>query len=387
MVVVSEHAADVNVPDLSSALFNIRELPSSNARILGQMNGQSTRVSVTDKVKSGGYIWYRITLGEALGALPAGTQGWVRSEGVVASTSWPSFKRQLHTWEAAHAAMNLSQRITKLRQMCHSQDLPFDSVIGVDAGREYLDDRRLIRSEWQLLKDSQIVRMPDGSQVDVYHLLVGLDVLPAERRQEDQTYLGFAVGQNYSAATWSGDIGAGVADALLRQDADWERAMIPATMSEAEQTRIRTEHYYTTRAPEADLLGDVDAWGVDALRSEPNAPTTIEGLLTSFYEGTSPAPGGAVVTTRRRSAIERFLAHYRFHTDSPLREQAAPCAAMQVQIETFARMWVRNRQLFRWGTDGLEALAAAMTLRFLNWLDQLACSNSANVPDPTAPKK
>lgn len=199
--------------------------------------------------------------------------------------------------------------------------------------------------------------------------------------------MGFAVGQNYSAATWSGDIGAGAADALIRQDADWERAMIPATMPEAEQTRVRTEHYYSTRAPEADLLGDVDAWGVDALRSEPSAPNTIEGLLTSFYEGTSPAPGGTVVTTLRRNAIERFLAHYQFHTASPLREQAAPRHAMRVQIETFARMWVRNRQHAWSGADGIEAFAVAMTFRFLDWLDQLARSNNANVPDPAAPQR
>lgn len=88
-----------------------------------------------------------------------------------------------------------------LRQMCHSRDFPFDSVIGREQGREYLEDRGFIRSEWQLLKDSQIVKMPDGSHVDVYHLLVGLDVLPAEKRVEHQEY-GWGridVGQNYSA--------------------------------------------------------------------------------------------------------------------------------------------------------------------------------------------
>lgn len=145
--------------------------------------------------------------------------------------------------------------------------------------------------------------------------------------------------------------------------------MIPATMPEAEQMRVRTEHYYTTRAPEADLLGDIDAWGVDALRSEPSAPTTIEGLLTSFYERTSPVPGGAVATTRRRNAIERFLAHYHFHTASPLRDQAAPRDAMQFQIATFANVWWRRgnvQKVKSWElpsfSSGTDEFADAMTV-------------------------
>jgi hypothetical protein len=368
----------------TTALFNIRQLPSTTARVLSTMSGTPVPVTVTDKVHADGYNWYHITLRAPIGSMAANADGWVREEGVVATVPWSFFRDQLHRWEAQQTGLDLSQRITKLRQMCHNSDLPFDSVIGVGAGTQYLNTRGFVRREWQILRDSQVVRMPDGGQVDVYHLLVGLDVLP--RRVERQTYSLFEVGQNYSVATWSGDIGAGVADAVIRQDADWERAMIPAGTSNEEQTRLRTEHYYTSRAPEADLLGDIDAWGIDAMRSEAGAPTTIGELLANFYGTPAAAPGsgGGQVTPRRRAAIEHFLRHYGFNTASSLCAQTGPRDRMQQQIEIFARMWILNRQHVWSDTSGIPPLARAMTDRFLDWLEALARANGANVPGPAA---
>jgi hypothetical protein len=114
------------------------------------MPGTHVPVTVTNKVHAEGIDWYQITARARIGKMAKRAKGWVRAEGVVATVSWPFFRGQLHRWEQQHAKLGLSQRITKLRQMCHQRALPFDSVIGVGASDEYLDTRGLVRTEWQI---------------------------------------------------------------------------------------------------------------------------------------------------------------------------------------------------------------------------------------------
>ena len=144
---------------------------------------------------------------------------------------------------------------------------------------------------WELLRDSQQVRMPDGRVVDVYHLLVGLDVLP--RKDENRSISRFPgvnrnVGQNYSAATWSGDIAAAAARRRTSQDASWEKQDPNASESD------NVERYYSTRVADGDLYGDIDAWGItDLQRAATGAPTSIDGLQNEFYGGRWSPPTSA----------------------------------------------------------------------------------------------
>jgi hypothetical protein len=143
---------------------------------------------------------------------------------------------------------------------------------------------------------------------------------------------GFNIGQNYSAATWSGDIGAGAADAFLGKDEDWEKKNnIPSPGDAARKGKLNDlqDRYYSTRAPESDLLGDIDAWGVDELRADATLDT-IEKLLVSYYGGTSTGPAtsgsgkGIKIITKRKNAIERFLRNYGFNTATSLKTQSTP---------------------------------------------------------------
>jgi hypothetical protein len=369
----------------TESYFNIRQFPSQSAQVLGTLTGSAVSIRADDKARVGDRTWYRVTLRAPVGSLPSGTVGWIIADAVTLITPWTELRTQLTAWERANAGLSLDARITKLRQMCHNSDLPFDAVIGTAPGTEYADTRRFTAGEWELLRDSQQARMPDGRVVDVYHLLVGLDVLP-RRRESTNVELGPGglitrnIGQNYSAATWSGDIGAAAADAYIRQDAEWERQNASASAAD----RIR--RYYTTRVSEADLLGNVDAWGIDAARSAPSAPTTIEGLLSEYYGApVDVAPGtGAQNTSRRRSAVERFLAHYGFATGTPaaaLVDQPAR-ASMADQIQLFARVWVERRDYFRSIDDSAlrSQYVEPMADEFLRWLDALAADTGARTP-------
>jgi hypothetical protein len=369
----------------TESFFNLREFPSASARRLGALTGQSVSIRASDKAQAEGHTWYRVTLGAQVGTLPPGTVGWIVADAVTLVTPWDTFRAQLAAWETAHSTLSPDARITRLRQMCHNSDLPFDAVIGTPAGREYADTRRFQAGEWELLRDSQQVTMPDGKVVDVYHLLVGLDVLPRPRESTDigvgpGGLLTRNVGQNYSAATWSGDIGAAAADAYVRQDAEWERQNPAASAAD----RIR--RYYETRVSQGDLLGDVDAWGIDAARAEPGAPTTIEGLLSAYYgaPATSTGPGAPVNTSRRKSAVERFVRHYGFSVGGPsaaLPDQQTPRDQMAHQIQLFARVWVERRDYFRTIDGTLRTdYVDPMTDVFLRWLHELALEVGAGTP-------
>ena len=366
--------------ETTESFFNIRELPADTARVLGTLTGTSTPVTVDHKQRFGGRTWYRIRLGGPIGALPAGTVGWVVSDAVVATTPWDVFRTQLHAWETANAALPLGTRITHLRQLSHNADLPFDAVIGTPAGPMYGDQRPFQRGQWELLRDSQQVLMPDGNIVDVYHLLVGLDVLPRRVENKTITQYGFSlnVGQNYSAATWSGDIGAAAADAHLRQDAEWERRNPTADAA------ARQDRYWRTRVSEADLLGDVDAWGIDEMRNNDPTLDTIEALLAAYYgapQATAPG-GGHAHTSRRRSAVERFLTHYGFVTQGPqLRSQATARAGMAHQIGLFAEVWISNRAPIMGSSSPsmYSDFVEPMTDRLLDFLQRMVTETGATI--------
>jgi hypothetical protein len=288
--------------------------------------------------------------------------------------TWPFFLAQVDAFEAANKTLSLDARITKLRQWSHEKKLNFDSVIGTAHGSEYLDTRGFVKEEWEILKDSQVVTTPGGEDVNVYHLMVGLDVLT--KKVEHQTDWRFAIGQNYAASTWSGDLGSAAADAMLAQDKDWESVFISPKAPEASKRSARLAHYYQTRAPETEMLGDLDAWGIDEERSADSSLTSIAKLLASYY-GPATAGGSRKPTGKRKKSIEAFLRNYGFVTASPLKGQTAARDAMKEQVLLFAKQWLRNRKDSPYsGTD--KALADMTTWyiepmldQYLDWLDGL----------------
>ncbi|HXI26253.1 MAG TPA: DUF4157 domain-containing protein [Pyrinomonadaceae bacterium] len=390
-------AQGISEATTTASLYSLHSLPGRERNtVIGDLPGIGVPVSVNDKAEVAGEIWYQVTLKAPIKLdaqkkeLPIGTQAWVIGSGkngemgVVATVTWDAFIKQLRKFEQENSSLSLDKRITKLRQWSHEDNLPFDSIIGTDSGNQYLNNRGFIKNEWQLLKDSQIVHMPDGKRVDVYHLMVGLDVLP--RKVEEQTYFKLPLGQNYSAALWAGDIGAGAADAYLGHDDKWEgtfKIPTPKDPKRKEKLNDVIERYYSTRAPDSDLLGDIDAWGINALR-ENKSLSSIEGLLTEYYTKTSTkSDTGETVTNKRKEAIENFLRAYKFNTDSPLATQTDVTSKLAQQIYLFAVFWIRRQKYSKLFTTDFPNLLSwyviPMTIRFAKWLEKLAEANGAEV--------
>lgn len=367
----------------TQSYYNLRDLPAKSGKLIGSLTGDEVHIRVDSKAKADGIVWYRISLNYPTGKtpdgqrrLPAGTTGWITGDAVTPVIGWDAFIAQLSAWEKAHGENDIGASITVLRRMSHRSDLPFDKVIGRPEGGGYLDKQAFDPTEWKLLNDAQQVRTPDGKIVDMHHLFVGIDVLT--NMKEDHTIsepglYKLPVGQNYSAATWAGDIGAAAADAAEKFDKAWEKQNPRASRED------RINRYYCTRAPEADLLGDIDAWGIDADRSKPNAPRTVTELLSQYYGApivqSEYGPSFPFNTSKRKSAVERFVRHYGFKLGAgSLRDQTGPREAMAKQVKIFGRTWLfkRNAPFKSDNADEMRDYADEMTAIFLDWLDMLA---------------
>lgn len=370
--------------------YNLRKVPSTTGNDpIGKLGGESRPVRVIGKTQNEGLTWFEIELKSTIGTLPTGTTAWVTSDAVVPVASWSQFIEQLRAFEERHGHLTLAERITKLRQMSHESDLPFDSIIGTEEGSTYLDQRGFVQSKWQLLKDYMQVRTPGSGVVDVNHVLVGLDVL--HREEEEASYWMLDVGTNWAAATWAGDIGAAVADAYLQVDDTWESEEGISDDYGSRATTKRVEHYFSTRAATADLRGDLDAWALSAMAQERGMgrrSVTIEGILRDYYEGVGSTPprDRSSATDTRREAIARFLEHYGFTSATGLANQDA-ADRIRSEIADFASIWVKNRHGFNnlnpfaWQYSGpdIEVYEERMTEEFLRWLEGLAGSHGVSL--------
>jgi hypothetical protein len=389
-----------------STAKNLRDEPSESAKSFGEQVGAVVPVRVLEKREGDGHLWFRIELGADLDVvqngqpakLAAHSSCWIVGEEKVSpalmerlvlnkgpsrvggglewvAAPWDFFRHQLREFESANASLGLDDRITKLRQMSHPRGTPFDAVIGSRAGTDYLDTQPFVPDRWQLLKDYQAVRAPDGRLVDLHHLLVGLDVL---RRPEilSKEFATLDIGSNWGAATWAGDLGAGASDMKWRAAKEWEKRR-------QRDFATRARYYFETRAGDHDLIADLDAWGIHALRSPDR--TTIDDLVASYYGHTVP-DGLGTVTSARRDGLRRFLAHYGFTYDlatdyqnyPAMPRQRKPRARVRSEIFRFARIWsLRSKPLEGGAVD--ESAVDAMTLQFLYWLEYQTIENGASV--------
>jgi len=409
-------------------MLRTKPIHDPTSTILGQQMGDSIRVRVLakdlkDKTRQplfpGNPLWYKIELlspltvmevdnqGIQTGAqkvLPAGKQPnqelWVASGGLDYITApWAFFRYQLSEFEKTYSSLSLDDRITLLRQMSESKELQADNVIGTQPGSVYLENRLFRSDRWQIAKDYETVRTPDGRVVEIKHLLSGIDVL---RRSTDKTaYVwpkelrgikSIGVGSNYAAVTWSGDLGAAAVDMTLRRGEEWELRNKHATFDE------RANFYFTTRAWEQDLLSDVDIWGIHALRSL-NSPSlhSIDSLLAFYYEYTMPGDL-RTLTWARKDALELFLKKYGFTYDRAtdlakfpaLSKQRAARRGIRDEIARFGEAWKAAKAPLKTSVptrltspsvlaeEDREAIEA-MTDLFLYWLEIQTIENGAEV--------
>ncbi len=376
-----------------STSYNLRDQPGGAGNIIGTQVGHEVPVRVLDKRKVDGHIWFEIelvvdlnvTINGKAGKLTPPTRCWLvgrenefGSGGLdYVAAPWDFFRVQLRDFETRNKNLPLEERITLLRQMSHDEGTPFDKVIGTSTGSLYLNQRKFVSRRWQLLKDYEAVRTPDGRVVDLHHIMVGLDV--RRRREARASFLGSDIGTNWAAATWGGDLGAAATDMSLKKSTEWAKRHPKAAFG------VRADYYFHTRGCDRDLIADVDVWGILALRSQ--STSTIDDLLQSYYGHTIP---GSVrpLTSARRAALEQFIDHYGFTYDSDVDYARWPVFPKQdmgrrrvrSEISRFARIWAKKDSILKDEPKENSQTVPAMALRFMWWLEYQVVENGAEVP-------
>jgi hypothetical protein len=375
----------------TASYLNLRSAPGIDEKlVMGKLIGASMPVKLQGKAIKDGITWYLLEFSASdykqvvprapdakasaeARSLYAGRRAWAKDASVATYVEYDVFMAQLRAFEMIHRNLSLKQRITLLRQMAHPKDLPFDTVIGTAKGEVYEDTRPELHEVYQLVKDAKAFRTPSGELIDIYHFIVGMDVYQMDRMGRVRVK-GIVLGESDPSATWAGDIGAGAADALRHKDSDYEKNH--GGMKEEE----RILHYYETRAPVHDLLGDLDAWAVVARVERNEAGDTISSIIDSVYgRGRATKTGAPQV---RKIALANFLLRHGLSTTGGTLISTANLDILKYYINDFGRVWMYRAQLTngifskvlwfgsKYDKAGLAVLSEKMAVLYLRWLDE-----------------
>ena len=129
---------------------------------------------------------------------------------------------------------------------------------------------------------SPYLLLPNGQQVDVGHLFLAMDALLHPRTSEPYTTYGVP---SIDVSGWVADVG--IASVWLTMA---EGGSAHADDPVARDHRPRTEaEYFRASAPEQDLLGDIDAFGMQ--RQWASHPGSLSSAIRLFYSGTAGTGG------------------------------------------------------------------------------------------------
>ncbi len=134
---------------------------------------------------------------------------------------------------------------------------------------------------------SPYIVMPDGSRIDVGHLLLGLDSLVHPRTSDPYTAYGIP---GIDPASWVADLALASYWTTYHQNNG-----SPAGDAPVRPTSADFNTYYAASAPNEDLLGDADSFGTFQQR-QAQPGQTLSQILRAYYLGV----GGAAPGVNRR---------------------------------------------------------------------------------------
>lgn len=345
----------------------------TGGKILGQLDGEQHVVAVREKrqllvPKDGQEKLVKFFKVEFLNwSDKTGSSVWLNEDALAQiAEDWEEFLRTLEQFENDNSAMTLGERISKLRRLAHKKDLEYDALVGrpIPKNALFRDQRPFSEAVWPILQDYTTVTTPNGQVVDFEHLLVGLDALEPQFRRENISQYGVDAGQSYAAMTWSGDLGSVVADMLV-VETEWEKN------NPYKKYCDKLKNFFQSRAPVAELLGDLDAWGIaneiDTKKLRDKHDVYLYQILKDFYTEEK-------IALKRKGSIELFLNNYGFKDPyQDLRGQAAAVNNIKHQITVFSKAWLcyRTRTCLTSPRDNERGTAASNVAEvFLDWVEQ-----------------
>lgn len=159
-----------------------------------------------------------------------------------------------------------------------------------------------VRGKPQGDNPSPYIRLQNGKLVDVGHLLLTLDALlhPGSTRP----YTDYGV-PTIDAASWVADLALASVWVTTHLKTGKPNTQAPKNMKLSNPpTTSELDEYYKASAPESDLLGDVDGFG---MRDNWNSNQPLSEALGDYYVGTQEKPAGVNKRWLTFCRLNRFV--------------------------------------------------------------------------------
>ena len=163
-------------------------------------------------------------------------------------------------------------------------------------------DENTVRGKPQGDNPSPYIRLQNGKLVDVGHLLLTLDALlhPGSTRP----YTDYGV-PTIDPASWVADIGLASVWVTVHQRTGKPSSQAPPNMKLSNPPKnSELDEYYKASAPESDLLGDVDGFG---LLENWNSNQPLSEALRDYYVGAQEKPAGVNKRWLTFCRLNRFV--------------------------------------------------------------------------------
>jgi hypothetical protein len=292
--------------------------------------------------------------------------------------------------EVIHASPTTPPAVQNLNDIAY---LPgFDEPAKDGTGTTYT-----LTTAMQIFRDYMGVEFgPPGNGiiVDLHHLFVGLDVLfhvdtnrtiDASRMFVNSTLSSAAshflsdypIGNNVDTATWAGDIGAAPPDWKVNKDDKYkDRLDNDKSLTPAERGERLLDHYYKTRAGDADLYPDVFTHLLQQQMQERlNRKPTFRNVAAALYSFNRQ-----LTAEGDQAAFRTFIRYVKLDANKPFGTQQTAVNGMKDAVRLFSGFWfIRDNPddvLLSFVIDiepkqqALWPVADAFTTAFVFWLEQ-----------------
>jgi hypothetical protein len=208
---------------------------------------------------------------------------------------------------------------------------------------------------------SPYIVLPNGEQIDLGHLLLGMDALIHPTTSVPYSSYGVP---NIDPSSWVADIG--IASVWTTQHTEQRK---PPSDSPVQPTSPDLNVYWAASAPEQDLLGDVDSFGVNGAFA-PTSGRKLSQALRQYYLGA--AAGSAAVQRRYRTFCSANGLGYQLSTASVTWDPSLSLRLVQ-RVNTFNDLYAAGRTGAAWGSvvgpsHRAWPFTPAVVDRFLAWL-------------------
>lgn len=284
------------------------------------------------------------------------------------SIPYQNFLDNIYIYDNKNSGMTIKKRLTRLRQNSHVKNLDeYEDMADTEKIDFYRDERPILEDEWQIVLDFDSIELPNEEIIDIKHALVAMDVLSSPVDEDYYIYI-FNCGENYALATYSGDIGGAVANAVVDRYPEWI----------GETAAFKATKYYEEMVPRKDRFGDLDGWYMSDLienAERENNTEKLENIFISYYGDRSGSNITNILIENRKKALTKFLTHYGFDLSIKISDQPNSIKKIKDNVKLASINLTRDEK-GGWISVNDKTLAKEyakqMSEKYIEWLKTLA---------------